>query len=105
MLKAYEFKYNVKDDHIMRQKPQISTLLVVELILYGAHHGTVVLTRKCALYQLFLFIEGVSVKVSGSSDEFIRITIASEIHISRALNGCILTCEDYNVFSATQHHW
>jgi hypothetical protein len=41
-------KHNVKDNQIIRSKRQITNLLVIELILRGAHHGT----ARAVLYIL-----------------------------------------------------
>jgi hypothetical protein len=43
---AYQFERNVESDQIMRLERLISSLLVVELILHGAHQGIVSCTRK-----------------------------------------------------------
>jgi hypothetical protein len=38
--KTYQFKHSVKDDQIIRQKLQISILLILEMILHVIWNGT-----------------------------------------------------------------
>jgi hypothetical protein len=39
MQKTYQFKHSVKDDHIIRQKLQISILLILEMVLHVIWYG------------------------------------------------------------------
>jgi hypothetical protein len=115
MLKIYQFKHSVKDDRILRQKLQISNLLILEIVCMS--HGTAlsltpiiweiiaVRTPSCAF-----------VIVSVSAIDFIKHSLFSKILISFSLPKwlqcgcnddvrCIASCTHDNNFSTNRRQW